>query len=66
MGRPKGPEMVRLHVSLPRDLNDRVVNHLSSEIEGRVPWGVLSGFFISLVEAHFAEIDKQKQPKGTV
>lgn len=61
-GRPaKTVPPVRFGCCLPQDLNERLQNHLHSEIEGRVPHGAKSIFIETLIRAYFAKLDGTHQ-----
>jgi len=58
MGRPrKTTPPVRVGLTLPQDLNERLESHLKSEIENRVPHGDKSKFFEQLVREFFQKLD---------
>ena len=49
---------VRFNIwGMPQDLAARIHLSLYSEIEGRIPYGAVNEFFVSLVRDHFARID---------
>jgi len=58
MGRPrKTVPPVRVGFTLPKDLNDRLEDHLKSEVENRVPHGDKSKFFENLTREYFQKLD---------
>lgn len=58
MGRPrKTTPPVRVGLTLPQDLADRLDQHLTSEVENRVPHGDKSKFFETLVRDYFQKLD---------
>jgi predicted AlkP superfamily phosphohydrolase/phosphomutase len=58
MGRPrKTVPPVRVGFTLPKDLNDRLEDHLKSEVENRVPHGDKSKFFENLTREYFEKLD---------
>jgi metal-responsive CopG/Arc/MetJ family transcriptional regulator len=58
MGRPrKTTPPIRVGLSLPKDLSDRLDTHLKSDVENRVPHGDKSKFFESLIREFFQKLD---------
>jgi len=49
---------IRLHIYIPEDLYAKLCLSLYSTIEGRVPKGDLSKFFIERIAEHFAKESK--------
>jgi len=54
MPRPKNliPTVQQL-LTLPQDIHTRLVLHLFSELEGRVPQGGYQRFFVELLQSYF-------------
>ena len=59
---PKPPNLIpskQLNVALPLPVFTRLMLHLNSDLEGRVPHGAWSRFLVELLRQHFdqAELD---------
>jgi len=58
MARPsKTIRPVRFGCCLPSDLNERLTQHLFSEVEERVPHGAKSTFVEGLIRDYFVKLD---------
>jgi len=58
MGRPrKTTPPIRVGLTLPKDLSDRLESHLKSEVENRIPHGDKSKFFEALIREFFQKLD---------
>lgn len=44
---------VKVHIAVPEDLKAKIDLHLWSNVEGKIPHGVMSGFFVDLARKFF-------------
>lgn len=62
-GKPNLMRPVKVTTNLPEDIHGRLMLHLYSPAEGRIPKGALSRFLIERISEFFANY--QEPPDGT-
>lgn len=68
MGRPKNTLPSKEYkMRIPLDLSVRMELELTSELEGRIPYGALSNFVSELIRAHYKAADQliKQHAEGT-
>lgn len=63
--RPNTIRPVRCQICLPEDIAARIALELFSEVEGKIPYGKWSDYFVGLARADLARIDAARRVTNT-